>query len=42
LLTRLETRFMLSKEYGDDLDKATAGTGPYKYVSWQRGGNLVL
>jgi peptide/nickel transport system substrate-binding protein len=42
LLTRLETRFILSKEYGDDLDNATAGTGPYKYVSWQRGGNLVL
>ena len=31
----------LSKEYGDDLDNATAGTGPYKYVSWQRGGNLA-
>ncbi len=42
LLSRLETRFILSKEYGDDLDNATAGTGPYKYVSWQRGGNLVL
>jgi len=42
LLTRLETRYILSKEYGDDLDSATAGTGPYKYVSWQRGGNLVL
>ncbi len=42
LLTRLETRYILSKEYGDDLDNATAGTGPYKYVSWQRGGNLVL
>ena len=42
LPTRLETRFILSKEYGDDLDNATAGTGPYKYVSWQRGGNLVL
>lgn len=42
LLTRLETRFILSKENGDDLDSATAGTGPYKYVSFQRGGNLVL
>ena len=42
LLSRLETRFVLSKEYGDDLDNATAGTGPYKYVSWQRDGNLVL
>jgi hypothetical protein len=42
LLSRLETRFILSKQYGDDLDSATAGTGPYKYLSWQRGGNLVL
>lgn len=42
LPTRLETRFIISKENGDDLDSATAGTGPYKYVSFQRGGNLVL
>jgi len=42
LLSRLETRFLLSKENGDELDNATAGTGPYKFVSWQRGGNLVL
>jgi peptide/nickel transport system substrate-binding protein len=42
LLARLETRFMISKDAGDQLDNYTIGTGPYKFVSWQRGGNLVL
>ena len=31
-----------SKDAGDQLDNYTIGTGPYKFVSWQRGGNLVL
>lgn len=42
LLSRLETRYILSKDAGDNLDNYTNGTGPYKYVSWQRGGNLVM
>ena len=42
MLARLETRFIVCKDAGDQLDSATNGTGPYKYVSWQRGGNLVL
>jgi len=42
MLARLETRFIVCKDAGDQLDTSTNGTGPYKYVSWQRGGNLVL
>ena len=42
LLSRLETRYILCKDAGDQLDNNTNGTGPYKFVSWQRGGNLVL
>jgi len=42
LLSRLETRFIVSKDAGDELENTTIGTGPYKFVSWQRGGNLVL
>src|SRR5437879_5919277 len=42
MLSRLETRFIVSKDAGDQLDNHTNGTGPYKYVSWQRGGSLVL
>ena len=42
LLARLDTRFIISKDAGDQLDSHTIGTGPYKFVSWQRGGNLVL
>ena len=42
MLARLETRYILSKDAGDQLDNYTNGTGPYKFVSWQRGGNLVL
>lgn len=42
MLARLETRYIISKDAGDQLDNYTIGTGPYKFVSWQRGGNLVL
>jgi peptide/nickel transport system substrate-binding protein len=45
-LDRLENRFILSKvaadKYGDQLDQNPIGTGPYKYVSYQRGGNFVF
>ncbi|HZA55845.1 MAG TPA: ABC transporter substrate-binding protein, partial [Candidatus Udaeobacter sp.] len=45
-LDRLENRFILSKvaadKYGDKLDQNPIGTGPYKYVSYQRGGNFVF
>jgi len=45
-LDRLHNRFMISKaaadKYGDQADEHPNGTGPYKYVSWQRDGNLVL
>ena len=42
MLSRLSTRFIVSREAGDQLDSYTNGTGPYKFVNWQRGGNLVL
>jgi len=45
-LDRLHNRFMMSKaaadKYGDQVDQYPSGTGPYKFVSWQRDGNLVL
>jgi peptide/nickel transport system substrate-binding protein len=45
-LDRLYNRFMISKatadKHGDQADEHPNGTGPYKYVSWQRDGNLVL
>jgi peptide/nickel transport system substrate-binding protein len=45
-LDRLHNRFMISKsaaeKYSDDVDQHAIGTGPYKYVSWQRDGNLVM
>jgi len=45
-LDRLYNRFMVSKaaadKHGDQVDQQPMGTGPYKYVSWQRGANLVL
>jgi peptide/nickel transport system substrate-binding protein len=45
-LERLENRFILSKaageKYGDQMDQNPIGTGPYKYVSYQRGGNFVF
>ncbi|MGH7927703.1 MAG: ABC transporter substrate-binding protein, partial [Candidatus Binatia bacterium] len=46
LLERLNNRFIVSKEAveknGNELDNYKTGTGPYKLVSWQRDGNLVL
>jgi peptide/nickel transport system substrate-binding protein len=45
-LDRLENRFILSKvaadKYGDQLYQNPIGTGAYKYVSYQRGGNFVV
>lgn len=45
-LDRLSNRFMISKaaadKYGDQADQYAIGTGPYKFVSWQRDGNLVM
>ena len=29
-------------KYGDQVDQHPIGTGPYKFVSWQRDANLVL
>jgi len=31
-----------AEKYGDDVDQHAIGTGPYKFVSWQRDGNLVM
>jgi peptide/nickel transport system substrate-binding protein len=46
LLDRLDTRYIISKaaaeKYGDHVDNYAIGTGAYKFVSWQRGSNLVL
>jgi peptide/nickel transport system substrate-binding protein len=45
-LDRLDNRFMISKaaadKHGDQADQYPLGTGPYKFVSWQRDGNLVM
>ena len=45
-LDRLHNRFMISKtaadKYGDQVDQQPIGTGPYKFVTWQRDGNLVM
>ena len=45
-LDRLENRFMMSKaaveKYGADWEQHPIGTGPYRFVSYQRGGNLVF
>ena len=45
-LDRLYNRFIISKaaadKYGDQADQQAIGTGPYKFVSWQRDGNLVM
>lgn len=45
-LDRLYNRFMMSKasadKYGDQVDQRPTGTGPYKFVSWERDGDLVL
>lgn len=46
LLERLNNRFIVSKaateKNANQLDNYKVGTGPYKFVSWQRDGNLVL
>ena len=45
-LDRVENRFIISKaaadKYGDEMDQHGIGTGPYKFVSFQRGGNFVM
>lgn len=45
-LDRLDNRFILSKEagdkFGDKIFDNLIGTGPYKFVSYQRGGNMVF
>ncbi len=45
-LDRVENRFILSKtaadKYGEQADQHMIGTGPYKFVSFQRGGNFVM
>jgi peptide/nickel transport system substrate-binding protein len=45
-LDRLQNRFIISKtaadKHGDQADQNPVGTGSYKFVSWQRDGNLVL
>jgi len=45
-LDRLRNRFIVSKaagdKFGDQLYQNLLGTGPYKFVSFQRGGNLVF
>jgi peptide/nickel transport system substrate-binding protein len=45
-LDRLENRFILSKvagdKFGDQLYQNPIGTGPYQFVSYQRGGNMVF
>ena len=46
LLERLNNRFIVSQsaveKTANELDNYKIGTGPYKLVSWQRAGNLVL
>jgi peptide/nickel transport system substrate-binding protein len=46
-LDRLQNRFILGKtgmeaQGGDSAEQKPVGTGPYRFVSWQRDGNLVL
>jgi peptide/nickel transport system substrate-binding protein len=45
-LDRVENRFIISKaaadKYGDEMDQHEIGTGAYKFVSFQRGGNFVM
>jgi ABC-type transport system substrate-binding protein len=46
LLDRIENRFIVSKQAaeksGDPWYRNLVGTGPYKFVSYQRGGNMVF
>jgi peptide/nickel transport system substrate-binding protein len=45
-LDRLRNRYIVSKvagdKYGDQLYQNLVGTGPYRFVSFQRGGNMVF
>jgi len=46
-LDRLQNRFMLGKagteaQSGNPGERKPIGTGPYRFVSWQRDGNLVM
>jgi peptide/nickel transport system substrate-binding protein len=46
-LDRLQNRFMLSKsgmeaQSADAAEQKPVGTGPYRFVSWQRDGHLVI
>ncbi|TMA64319.1 MAG: ABC transporter substrate-binding protein [Deltaproteobacteria bacterium] len=45
-LDRLRNRYLVSKvagdKFGDQLYQNLVGTGPYKFVSFQRGGNMVF
>jgi peptide/nickel transport system substrate-binding protein len=46
MLDRLQNRFILSKSgmeaQGDQPELKPVGTGPYRFLSWQRDGNLVM
>lgn len=46
LLDSLQSRFIMSKvaadKYGADVDNHPIGTGPYKFVSFKRDGDLIL
>jgi peptide/nickel transport system substrate-binding protein len=46
MLDRLQNRFILSKTgmeaQGNQAELKPVGTGPYKFQSWQRDGNLVM
>jgi peptide/nickel transport system substrate-binding protein len=46
MLDRLTNRFMISKaaadKFGAEVDQYPIGTGPYKFVSWERNGPMVL
>jgi peptide/nickel transport system substrate-binding protein len=46
-LDRLQNRFLLGKagmeaQSADPAEQKPVGTGPYRFVSWQRDGNLVM
>ena len=45
-LDRAQNRFIISKaaadKYGDQMDQHPTGTGPYRFVSFQMGGNFVM
>lgn len=45
-LDRLQNRFIISKSgteaQGEQAEQKPVGTGPYRFLSWQRDGNLVM